>query len=57
MMHTHAMTLGWVPHKPETWTARYGDLKNDVKMSYCLGVSKNNNKPILDEKLFQQEVR
>jgi hypothetical protein len=28
----HAMDLGWIPHKPETWTARFGDLKKPVVM-------------------------
>jgi len=28
----HAMSRGWMPHKPETWPHRYATLKRDVLM-------------------------
>jgi hypothetical protein len=28
----HAMSRGWMPHKPETWPHRYATLKRDVAM-------------------------
>jgi len=28
---------GWKPHQPDTWKARYGTLRNGLKMSHFTG--------------------
>lgn len=38
----HAMDLGWVPHKPETWTFRFACLKEPRTLEHYLGYSKDN---------------
>jgi hypothetical protein len=37
----HAMDLGWVPHKPETWTFRFACLRKERTLEHYLGYSKD----------------
>ena len=37
----HAMDLGWVPHKPETWTFRFACLRKERMLEHYLGYSKD----------------
>lgn len=43
------MDLGWLPHKPETWTHRYARLRNPKRFSHYLGYWKDGVAACRDE--------
>ena len=40
----------WIPHKPETWPIRYGELQQDTKFSKYLGLWKDGE-PAMKESI------
>ncbi len=42
----------WVPHRPDTWPARYGELKRDTTLSWYQG-RWENNEPVMRNEIVQ----